>query len=37
MTGDKLSRKASFLSTGWWLIHVFGISAVYALGQILWK
>lgn len=22
---------------GWWWIHLFGLSAIYALGKILWK
>lgn len=37
MTGETGSRRASFLSAGWWLLHLFGIAAVYALGHLLWR
>jgi hypothetical protein len=37
MADQNVTRRACFLSTGWWLIHVFGIAAVYALGHILWR
>jgi hypothetical protein len=30
-------RKTAFLTTGWWLIHLAGISLVYSLGNLLWK
>jgi hypothetical protein len=26
-----------FLNPGWWLVHLVGISAVYALGHFLWR
>ncbi len=25
-----------FLNPGWWLVHLIGIAAVYALGHFLW-
>jgi hypothetical protein len=37
MDSGKISRKIGFLSTGWWIIHLSGISVVYALGHILWR
>jgi len=33
----KFRRKISFLQPGWWIIHLFAISAVYILGHFLWK
>ena len=30
-------RKTAFLTPGWWLIHLTGITLVYALGHLLWK
>lgn len=37
MAAENVARKASFLSSGWWLIHLGGIAIVYALGHILWN
>lgn len=37
MERSEFSKKISFLRPGWWLIHAIGISAVYALGNLLWK
>jgi len=30
-------RKTAFLTPGWWLMHLAGISLVYLLGHLLWK
>ena len=30
-------RKTAFLTPGWWLIHLIGISLVYTLGNLVWK
>lgn len=30
-------RYFRYPNTGWWIVHLFGWSAVYALGNILWK
>ena len=30
-------RKISFLTPGWWIIHLLGISAVYTIGHLLWR
>jgi hypothetical protein len=37
MESESLSRKISFLRAGWWIVHVVGISVVYALGHFLWR
>ena len=37
MEKESLSKKISFLKTGWWIIHLLGITIVYTLGHILWK
>ncbi len=31
-----IHRKTAFLKPGWWLVHLVGISSVYALGYFLW-
>lgn len=36
MEKQGFSLKISFLRPGWWLVHLAGISAVYALGHFLW-
>jgi len=33
----KLNRKIGFLKPGWWMVHLAGISLVYALGHFLWR
>ena len=30
-------RPFRFLNPGWWLVHLVGISVVYALGHFLWR
>jgi len=37
MEKENFSRKISFLRTGWWIIHLIGISLVYTLGHMLWR
>jgi hypothetical protein len=37
MDWQKINRKIAFLTPGWWIIHVIGISAIYALGHLLWR
>jgi len=26
-----------FLKTGWWILHIVGIAAMYTLGNLLWR
>jgi len=33
---EMFRQRIRFLRTGWWLIHLAGIAAVYALGHIFW-
>jgi hypothetical protein len=33
----KLDKKIAFLKPGWWIVHLLGISVVYALGHFLWR
>lgn len=35
MTKETLSAKISFLRSGWWIIHVAGITLVYVLGNLV--
>jgi hypothetical protein len=37
MSKESFSRRIGFLRGGWWLVHLTGISVVYALGHILWR
>jgi hypothetical protein len=37
MEQETLSKKIGFLRTGWWLIHLIGITLVYILGHLLGK
>jgi hypothetical protein len=37
MENERISRKIGFLSPGWWIIHLLGITAVYTLGHLLWR
>lgn len=37
MEQSGISKKIGFLRPGWWIIHTIGISAVYAMGNLLWK
>ena len=37
MDWERISRKIGFLSTGWWIIHLLGITTVYAIGHLLWR
>jgi hypothetical protein len=37
MEMERILRKIGFLSPGWWIIHFSGITAVYALGHLLWR
>jgi hypothetical protein len=37
MPKETFSRKIGFLQTGWWIVHMVGISLVYALGHFLWR
>jgi hypothetical protein len=41
MDGDsflkKFNQKIGFLKPGWWIVHLAGISVVYALGHFLWR
>ncbi len=37
MDKGKISSKIGFLTVGWWIIHLVGISIVYSLGHILWR
>ena len=37
---DTLGRRGRFFrypNTGWWLVHLFALSATYVLGHLLWK
>jgi hypothetical protein len=36
MEKERIGQKIGFLRAGWWIIHLLGISAVYALGHFLW-
>jgi hypothetical protein len=39
-SADDLKPKGRFLrfpNLGWWWLHIFAMSAVYALGNIYWK
>jgi len=33
----KISQKIGFLKPGWWIVHLAGITLVYALGHLLWR
>jgi hypothetical protein len=33
----KVNQKIGFLRPGWWIVHLVGISIVYALGHFLWR
>ena len=37
MGKEGFSKKIGFLRTGWWIIHLVGIAAVYTLGHLLWR
>ena len=37
MGKESFSKKIGFLRTGWWIIHLVGIAAVYTLGHLLWR
>ncbi len=37
MEKESFSKKIGFLRTGWWIIHILGIAAVYTLGHLLWR
>lgn len=37
MEKASISRKIGFLSPGWWVIHLLGISLIYTLGHLLWR
>lgn len=37
MTKENFISKIRFLKPGWWLLHVFTITMVYALGHLLWR
>jgi hypothetical protein len=37
MERESFSKRIGFLRPGWWLVHLIGISTVYALGHFLWK
>jgi hypothetical protein len=37
MEKESFSKKIGFLRPGWWIVHLIGISVVYALGHVLWK
>jgi hypothetical protein len=37
MEKEPFSKKIGFLRPGWWIVHLIGISAVYTLGNLLWK
>jgi hypothetical protein len=37
MNGESFSKKIGFLRAGWWIIHLTGISFVYAFGHIFWR
>jgi hypothetical protein len=32
-----LNKKIGFLRPAWWIVHLVGISIVYALGHFLWR
>ncbi len=34
-TIEGLNRKIAFLKPGWWLVHLAGVAAVYAIGRLL--
>jgi len=34
MAKETLSKKIGFLRTGWWIVHVVGITLVYILGHL---
>lgn len=34
---ERFFKKTGFLSAGWWIIHLVGISVVYTLGHYLWR
>jgi hypothetical protein len=35
MAKENLSAMISFLRTGWWIVHVLGITLVYILGHLV--
>jgi hypothetical protein len=37
MAKETLSVKIGFLRTGWWIVHVVGITLVYILGHLVGK
>jgi hypothetical protein len=37
MEQESFQKKIGFLRPGWWLVHLVGISTVYALGHFLWR
>jgi len=37
MNGESFSKKIGFLRAGWWIIHLSGISVIYAIGHIIWR
>ncbi len=37
MAKETFAVKIGFLRTGWWIVHVVGISLVYILGHLLGK
>lgn len=34
--GDFMKQTLRYLHTGWWIVHLVGISFVYSLGHLLW-
>jgi hypothetical protein len=37
MAKETLSVKIGFLRTGWWIVHVVGITLVYIVGNLVGK
>jgi hypothetical protein len=37
MNKESFYNKIRFLRTGWWIIHLIGISIFYVLGHIIWR
>lgn len=35
MAKESISTKIGFLRTGWWIIHVLGITLVYVIGHLI--
>jgi len=36
MGKESFYSRIGFLRPGWWMVHLLGITALYALGNLLW-